>query len=156
MTTQLTLEHILKGAVQKEIQSQEFYFDLSNRVVEENVKFALQELAKQEKDHEELLESYLQGKLEEGALDIEQVVDYKIAEHLDQLEISPQMELKDVFMLAAEREKVAHEFYLCLAGIHPVGEVRKLLEELASQEMSHKHKVEFLYTEVAFPQTDGG
>ncbi|GAG30212.1 unnamed protein product [marine sediment metagenome] len=29
-------------------------------------------------------------------------------------------------------------------------------QELASQELEHKQKAEFLYTEVAFPQTDGG
>ena len=28
--------------------------------------------------------------------------------------------------------------------------------ELASQELEHNQKAEFLYTEVAFPQTDGG
>ena len=30
------------------------------------------------------------------------------------------------------------------------------LEGLSRQELEHKQKVEFLYTEVAFPQTDGG
>jgi rubrerythrin len=31
-----------------------------------------------------------------------------------------------------------------------------MLEQLASQELEHKRRVEFIYTEVAFPQTDGG
>ena len=66
------------------------------------------------------------------------------------------MKLKDVFLLAAERERLAHEFYLSLAGVHPMGKVKQLLEELASQELGHKQTVETLYTEVAFPQTDGG
>jgi len=156
VVTQLTLEQVLEGAIQKEIQSQELYSDLSSKVVEENVKYAFQELARQEKEHQELLESYLQGRFEEGVLELEQFVDYKIAEHFDQPEISTRMDLKDVFMLAADREKAAHEFYLSLAGIHPDGAVKNLLENLAAQEMSHKHKVEFLFTEVAFPQTDGG
>ena len=66
------------------------------------------------------------------------------------------MKLKDVFLLAASREKASHEFYLSLAQIHPVGEVKRLVEGLAAQELEHKQRVEFLYTEVAFPQTDGG
>ncbi len=66
------------------------------------------------------------------------------------------MELKDVFLLAANREMHSHDLYLALTRIHPPGEVKTLLKELASQELEHKHKVEFLYTEVAFPQTDGG
>lgn len=156
MVTELTLQQILEGAIQKEIQSQEIYSDLSNKVIEENVKYALQELAQQEKEHQELLESYLQGRFEEGVLGLDQLVDYKIAEHFNEPEVSPGMNLKDVFILAADREKAANEFYLNLAEMHPEGEVKSLLENLASQEMSHKHKVEFLFTEVAFPQTDGG
>lgn len=33
-------------------------------------------------------------------------------------------------------------------------EVKRLLERLASQEREHKQRIEFLYTEVAFPQTN--
>ncbi len=66
------------------------------------------------------------------------------------------MKLKDAFLLAANREKASHEFYLSLAAIHPAGEVKRLLKGLAAQELKHKQRVEFLYTEVAFPQTDGG
>ena len=66
------------------------------------------------------------------------------------------MKLKDVFLLAANREKAAHTFYISFAALHPEGQVRKLLEDLAVQELEHKEKVEFLFTEVASPQTDGG
>ena len=75
---------------------------------------------------------------------------------MEQPQLSLEMKLKDVFLLAANREKASHEFYLSLAQIHPDGEVKRLIEELATQELDHKQKVEFLYTEVAFPQTDGG
>jgi len=54
-----------------------------------------------------LLEQYLRGEIKEGTLSIGQVVDYKIAEKLDQPEISPDMKLKDVFPLAANREKAS-------------------------------------------------
>ena len=83
-------------------------------------------------------------------------MDYKIAEHLAHPEISPDMQLRDVFLLAANCEMHSHELYLALAGIHPQGEVKRPLEWLASQELEHKQRVEFLYTEVAFPQTDVG
>ena len=98
----------------------------------------------------------LKGELKEGALSHTKPVDYHIAEHLQQPEVSPDMPLKDVFLLAADREKVSHDFYLALAGIHPEGKTKKLLQDLADQEMGHKKRVEYLYTEVAFPQTDGG
>jgi len=34
------------------------------------------------------------------------------------------MKLKDVLLLAANREKASHDFYLSLAQIHPDGEVK--------------------------------
>lgn len=156
MATQLTLKELLEKAIRKEVGAQLLYTDLSRKVNNEAAKDALQDLVRQEQGHQKLLEQYLRGELKEGALNHEQVIDYKIAEGLDQPEIAPDMKLKDVFLLAASREKAAHEFYLGLAQIHPTGEVKRLIEELAAQELGHKQRVELLYTEVAFPQTDGG
>jgi rubrerythrin len=156
MATQFTLNDILGKAIQKEIGSRLLYIDLSQKMKDQVAKDAFQELAQQEQGHQNLLEQYLRGELKGGTLSRGQIVDYKIAEYIDQPEISPDMKLKDVFLLAANREKVSHEFYLGLASIHPAGEAKRLLEELALQELKHKQKVEFLYSEVAFPQTDGG
>jgi len=155
MVTQLSLKEVLEKAIQKEIESRHLYSDLSQKIRDEAAKDAFQELARQERGHQQLLEQYLRGELKGGTLSRGQVIDYKIAERLDQPEISPDMKLKDVFLLAANREKTFHEFYLSLAQIHPAGEMKRLIEGLAAQELEHKQRVEFLYTEVAFPQTDG-
>jgi len=156
MVTHLTLKEVLEKAIQKEIDSQRFYINLSQQMTDEAIKDAFQELARQEEGHQNLLEQYLRGEFKRGMLIMGQVIDYKIAEHLDQAEISSDMKLKDIFILAANREKASHEFYLGLAQIHPAGEVRRLIERLAEQELAHKERVEFIYTEVAFPQTNGG
>ena len=156
MPTQLTVKNVLTKAIQKEIESQNLYRDLSEKMANEAAKDTFRKLSQQEQRHQDILEQYLRGELEEGALSSNHVIDYKIAEYLEQPEISPGMELKDIFLLAANREKESHEFYLILAGIHPQGEARRILERLAAQELEHKQKVEYLYTEVAFPQTDGG
>jgi rubrerythrin len=156
MVTQVTVTDVLEKAIQKEITSQRLYTDLSHKMIEQAAKDAFEKLSQQEKGHQNLLEQYLCGEITEGVLSRGQVIDYEIAEHLDQPEMTSDMNLKDVFLLAANREKASHEFYLSLARIHPAGKARRLLRRLASQELEHKHKVEFLYTEVAFPQTDGG
>ena len=116
----------------------------------------LTELSHVEKKHEELLRRYLRGELGEGTLKAGQVVDYKIAEHFEHPPIDPDMKLDEVLLLASEREKASHELYLGLAAEHEPGKVRELFEDLASQELGHKHRVEYLYNEVAFPQLDGG
>jgi len=156
MAYQLTVRKVLEKAIQKEIESQQLYRHLSEKMTDEAAQDAFRELARQEQGHQQLLERYLHGELKGGMLNEGQVVDYKIAEHLEQPQLYLEMKLKDVFLLAANREKASHDFYLSLAQIHPDGEVKRLIEELATQELDHKQKVEFLYTEVAFPQTNGG
>ena len=154
--TEMTLEKVLKRAIQKEIASWLLYNDLSRKMKQEVAKETFKKLAEQERGHQERLEQYLRGEIKEGALSRGRTIDYKIAEHLEQPLIYPEMNLRDIFLLAANREKASHELYLGLAEVHPAGRVRKLLEELASQELEHKQQIEFLYAEVAFPQTDGG
>ena len=156
MVTEMTLGEILRKAIQKEIASWLLYNDLSRKMSHEVARDTFKKLAQQERGHQNLLERYLRGEIKEGALGSGQAIDYRIAEHLDQPKIYPDMNLKDIFLLAANREKASHELYLSLAQIHPAGEVKNLLEKLAAQELEHKQQVEFLYTEVAFPQTDGG
>ncbi len=153
---QMTLGEVLNEAIQKEVLSRFLYIGLRQRVKKPATKDAFQALADQEEKHQRILEEYLHGKLREGALHTGLVIDYKIADSLNQPEVTPTMDLKDVFLLAAEKEKASHDLYLNLANIHPAGQVRHLLEDLAAQELEHKHRVETLYTEVAFPQTDGG
>jgi len=156
MVTQLTVQGVLEKAIEKEIESQRLYQDLSQKMTNQMAREAFLKLMGEEEGHEQLLRQYLRGELGEGGLKKEQVLDYRIAEYLEQPEITPDMALKEVFLLAANREKASHDFYLSLASVHPAGQVRVLLEQLADQELGHKQKVEFLYTEVAFPQTDGG
>ena len=154
--TQLTLREVLEKAIQKEVEAQHLYSDLGRKVTDKAAKDVFQELTLQEQGHQNLLEQYLRGEIAEGALSSGEAIDYKIAERLDQPEISSDMKLKDIFLLAANREKLSHEFYLRFAQIHPSGKVKRLIEGLAVQELKHKQRVEFLFTEVAFPQTDGG
>jgi len=156
VATQLTVNDVLEKAIQKEVESQHLYTDLSQKMSDQAAKDAFISLLREEQRHQSILEQYQRGEIKGGVLNSGQAVDYKITEHLDQPEVTLGMELKDVFLLAANREKASHEFYLSLAEVHPPGQARKLLEELALQELKHKQKVEFLYTEVAFPQTDGG
>lgn len=156
MVKQLTVKEVLEKAIQKEIEARLLYTSLSQKINQAAAKDALQELAREEQGHQTLLEQYLRGELAEGRLNQGELVDYKLAECLDQPAISADMALKDVFLFAANREMASHEFYRSLAGIHPGGAVRMVLEDLAAQELKHKQRVEFLYTEVAFPQTDGG
>jgi rubrerythrin len=152
----LTLQSVLSRAIQKEIESQGLYRDLAITAHDDAAREILFQLVEAERKHEALLRRYQRGELGNGALKPEYVVDYKIVEHLEQSPVTPGMRPEEVLLFAANREKVTRDFYLALAAVHPPGEVKTLLEELAAQELDHKQRAEYLYTEIAFPQTDGG
>ena len=156
MVTRLTVKEVLNQAISKEVEAQKLYSDLQRMMTSQIAKETFGGLVNEEKGHEDLLRKYLSGAMKQGALKTEQVIDYKIVENFEPTEIFNNMPLKDIFLRAANREKGAHDGYMALAEAHPAGEVKKLLEDLARQELEHKHKLEFLFTEVAFPQTAGG
>lgn len=143
-------------AIQREIEAFEFYCALGQKVNDKSAKDALELLAKEEKKHREFLEAYQAGKLGSEALRLNEVVDYKIAEYLDKPDLQKDLESKDVYLVAAHRELNSYNFYAGLAAIHPQGEVKEMLTKMASEEKRHKEKVEYLYTNTAFPQTAGG
>ena len=152
----LNIQEILDLAILKEIEAQKAYADLCEKTESQSAREAFQALVLQEKQHQTILENYRSGSLAQGALSMEHPCEFHVAEHFDEPKPSEGMALKDVFLIAADKEKDAYEFYLKLAQLHSHGEVRGLLEKLASQELEHKATLEALFTEVAFPQTDGG
>jgi rubrerythrin len=147
---------VMETAIQKEREAQAFYTDLYNLVEDAIAKDALLFLVGEEKKHEEFLRKYLQGSYGADALKLDKVIDYEIAQYLETPDIKKDMETKDVYLVAAHRELNSYNFYKNLADVHPAGEVKDLLLKMANQELRHKEKVEYLYSNTAFPQTAGG
>jgi rubrerythrin len=79
--------------------------------------------------------------------------------------MAAQLSLRDVLDKAIQKEIEAQRLYTDLSQKVKDNSARtvfqdlarqELLEKLAAQELEHKQRIESLYTEVAFPQTDGG
>jgi len=143
-------------AIHREEEAYEFYTDLYDRVEDKAARDALNLLAQEERKHKQFLEDYRSGGYGPDALRMNEPVDYKIAEHLKQPDIKQDMASKDVYLIAAHRELNSYHFYTALADLHPEGQLREIFSKMASEELKHKEKVEYLYSNVAFPQTDGG
>ncbi len=150
------LEEVIGLAIRREEEAYAFYRDLYNRVQDKIAQETLEFLAGEEKKHREFLVRYRYGGYESASLRMNTVVDYHIAEHLEKPDIVKNMESKDVYLVAAHRELASYNFYTSLAEIQPAGEVKDILLKIASEELKHKEKVEYLYANTAFPQTDGG
>jgi rubrerythrin len=147
---------VIETAIQKEREAQAFYTNLYNLVEDAIARDALLFLVGEEKKHEQFLRDYLKGAYGANALRLDKVIDYEIAQYLDTPDIKKGMEAKDVYLVAAHRELNAYNFYKNLAEVHADGEVKELLLKMANEELRHKEKVEYLYSNTAFPQTAGG
>jgi rubrerythrin len=83
-------------------------------------------------------------------------VDYHVAQYAAKPDPKKNMNSSEVYLVAAHREWNSYKFYTGLAGAQPAGEVKEMLVQMANQELKHKEKVEYLYSNTAFPQTAGG
>jgi len=151
-----SLNAILEIAIGKEKDAFDFYMSLRKKITDESVRETLKFLATEERKHLEFLEEYRDGGYGPGALRLTEPVDYKVAEHLDKPDIEKDMDSKDVYLVAAHRELMSYNFYMSLADLHPTGDIKEMLTRIATEELRHKEKVEYLYSNTAFPQTAGG
>lgn len=150
------LDLVIDVAIEREEEAKVFYLALRDRVEDAMARDTLEFLAGEEQKHRDFLVAYREGRVAAGGLRMAESVDYKIAEHLAEPETKEVMESKDVYLVAAHRELASYNFYMDLAEMHPDGEVKEMLLRIASEEMKHKEKVEYLYSNTAFPQTAGG
>ena len=143
-------------AIQREEDAYEFYMAIHHKVQDAGVKDTVEFIAKEEIKHKEFLVGYRAGNYGSNSLRMADVVDYKIAEYLEEPEVDTNSSSQDVYLIASHREARSHLFYKELAGMHTDGELNSMLLKMANEELKHKEKMEYLYSNTAFPQTSGG
>jgi len=151
-----SVSEIIDLAIQREEEAYDFYMDIHNKLEDPSVKDTIEFIAGEEKKHKAFLVGYREEKYGSGALRMTEVVEYKIAEYLEEPEISAEASRQDVYLVAAHRESKSHKFYTELANLHAEGELKAMLLKMANEELKHKEKMEYLYANTAFPQTAGG
>lgn len=147
---------IIDTAIKREEEAYAFYMDIRKKVTERATQDTLEFIAGEEKKHRDFLVSYRSGGYGVNALRMNDVVDYRIAEHLEEPEVSDGARSQEIFLIAAHRELRSYNFYTDLAQLHSEGDLHEMLVKIASEELKHKEKMEYLYANTAFPQTDGG
>ena len=151
-----TIAEIIDMAIQREDEAYDFYMDIHHKVQDASVKDTVEFIAKEEIKHKEFLVGYRSGNYGSNSLRMADVVDYKIAEYLEEPEIDSDSSRQDVYLIASHREARSHQFYTELAGMHADSELKTMLLKMANEELKHKEKMEYLYSNTAFPQTSGG
>jgi rubrerythrin len=151
-----TLADVIKMAIVKEEEAYDFYMDLYKIVEDKDAKDNLKFMAQEEAKHKEFLINCQKGLVCANVLKMDAAIDYKIIENIEKPDIKKNMKSSEVYLVAANRELNAYNFYKSLADSYPAGEVKDLLTKMANEESNHKEKFEYLYTNTAFPQTAGG
>jgi rubrerythrin len=151
----VTIEQILREAIQGEVDSYDLYTNAMDLVRAEHIKALLRELAQEELGHKAALErmlaepSQIRGQV--ATLKQADIVDYKIADHLVARPLGPDSTFQDVCIFAAQKEQESHELYRDLASQN-TGEVGDLLEAMAKDELRHKNLVEGWYEEIVYQE----
>jgi rubrerythrin len=151
----MTIEEILREAIQGEVESHQLYTGAVDLVEAEHIKTLLHELAQEELGHKTALEKLLASpeKISGQVRALQQatVEDYRIADHLIARPLGPDATFQDVCIFAAKKEQQSHELYRDLAAQN-TGEAHDLLEAMAKDELRHKNLVEGWYEEVVYQE----
>jgi len=149
----MTIEEILKEAIQGEVESYELYTNAATMVKADHIKDTLGQLAQEELGHKAMLENMLANpaSLRRGVkrLRSEPIQDYKVGDHLVVKPLTPDSTFQDVLIFASRKEQQSHELYRDLAEENE-GEIRELFEAMARDELRHKDLVERWYEEVVY------
>ena len=113
------MQDLINTAIQREEEAYEFYMDILNRVEDQSGRDTLEFIAGEEKKHRDFLVAYRDGDYGADALRMNDPVDFKIAEHLEEPKVEDEMHSKDIYLIAAHRELRAYNFYTELANLHP-------------------------------------
>jgi rubrerythrin len=151
-----SLQSLIEKAVRNEEEARTFYLGLFDLVEDPLAKETLKYLADEELHHKEFLLAYLKGEKKFIALAMDTPIDYHVAQYSAKPDPKADMNSSEVYLVAAHRELNSYKFYKGLAAAQPAGEVKEMLLQMAYQELKHKEKVEYLYSNTAFPQTAGG
>ena len=151
-----TIADVIDLAIQREEEAYDFYMDIHAKVQDASVRDTVQFIAGEEKKHRAFLVQYRDGNYGADALRMTDVVEYRIAEYLEEPEITKDSSSEEVYLIAAHRESRSHQFYTELANMHADSELKTVLVKMANEELKHKEKMEYLYSNTAFPQTAGG
>ena len=151
----MTIEEVLREAIQGEIESQLLYTEAADMVQAEHVKQALFELAQEEMGHQAALEKMLADpglmRYSVRKLQEETVEDFKIGDHLVDRPLGPDASFQDICIFASKKEQQSYELYQDMAAQNE-GELRELLEAMAKDELRHKNLVEGWYEEVVYQE----
>jgi len=138
-------KEIIQFAIDKEIQSLNFYTGVSQVAKYSGAKELFSELAMEEEGHRKLLENLNLEKIARAR--IEKVPDLKISDYMVDVEFRPDMPYADILRGAMKMEERALKLYNDMKESNKDEDLKKLFTFLANEEAKHKLRLEKIYDE---------
>ena len=144
------MSSILDQAIVNEERAAAFYRRAAERISNAETREVLETLMRDEQEHKRLLEEFRLGV---RPLPKTTAQTATLVEAFGAPPFGVGMSPADAFLLAANKERLAVEFYENWAKLYPEGEERQLLLHLAGVERGHKARVEAMFANAAFPES---
>jgi len=141
---------IIDMAIAAEIEAYEFYKEVEATVSDPSLKMLFKEFAGEEEGHRTALEGIKEKEIQNFSFS--GGADYKVSEVVELPKLSIKMKPSDAIGLAMKKEEEAMKIYRNFATATNDPEKQKIFASLANMEEAHKTKMEFLYTQTAFPE----
>ena len=135
-------EEILEFAIEREVESHDFYMRLAERVERPLMRKVFEDFAAEELGHKAKLEAAKRGQVLLGQPQVQRL---GIADYLADVEPKAEMSYQDALVLAMKKEKAAYKLYLDLAAIAEAEELTDMFLSLAHEEAKHKLRFEIEY-----------
>ncbi len=143
-------EKILADAISAEIEAQQFYRDVAEKMTDAYLKEMFIGFAAEEKKHEEILRGFFTSIPEH--LPFAEDRDYGVAETVASPAVSPTMKPADAFALAMKKEEEAMKHYTALADGCTDPRQKQIFLDLAAMERAHKFKMENAFVDIGYPE----
>ncbi len=138
-----TFQAAIDFAKEKENAAIHFYETARQVAKNPGSQVMFKEMADEERHHLKFLEELKEEEIE--SFPGEKVQDLKISQMTEDVPFSPDLDYRQILIVAMKKEEQAHRMYSDLAGITADARVAKLFQVLAEEEAKHKLKLESEY-----------
>lgn len=144
------INEILEFAISREVEANEFYTALADKVSNSAMSRLLKDLAEEELEHKTKLELEVMKigdvvKQAPRSPDADEKVRLKISDYIVEDGGQLDMEYEDLLLLGMKKEKASFRLYIDLAEMIDDKQLHETLLEIAEEEARHKMRFEIEY-----------
>jgi rubrerythrin len=143
------VEEVLDFAIAREMESQDFYMKMAERMDNPKMREVFEKFATEELGHKMKLEAVKYGQILLGQKDVKTL---NIADYVVDVEPRPDMDYAEALVWAMKKEKAAYRLYLDLAAVAEDEELMDMFLSLAQEEAKHKLRFEIEYDDTVLKE----